>query len=82
MYTVTINQSGYLPEADPQTFDKWQDACDFVMDEMDRQADNVEDYHIAELWADLNHIFAVAKHGDPQVLEFQAPDGYCYCIYI
>lgn len=82
-YTALYNMPGYLPEMEPQTFDTLEEACDFLMDEMDRMANDCDDYHIASKWANLNMELAILKHNPHRFSDcvaFRAPDGYCYCI--
>jgi len=82
-FTALYNMAGYLPEMEPQHFDTLADACDFIMDEMDRAADDCSDYHTAQKWANLNVTFARIKHGTASFDDhaaFYAPDGYYYCI--
>lgn len=77
MYIAGFNQPGYLPESDPEEFDSFKDARDYLVQEMrlaleaddENEIDdgNVEDF-AAELYAETGPFSALG------------PDGYAYWV--
>ena len=39
------NMVGYMPEMEPATFETFEDARDWMVEEMERWADHLEDFH-------------------------------------
>ena len=82
IYHAIINAPGFLPEGQPQKFTSFEDACDFLMDELDKSAEDCDEYEAAERFAAVNYDIAKAKHDPGSRLDtgfdFLAPDGLNY----
>lgn len=86
MFTVTINQPGYLPEADLVEFDSCAEAWQYVADEIERDWQNedsfdgsfIQHHKRNKLWSDVwNSALAEDVPGDRV-----APNGYVYCVEV
>lgn len=77
MWTAGWNQPGYLPSTDVAEFDDFDDAKRYIIDEMLRHADEVDDEDTAEdLTNDAEDINLESAH--PFV--YGPYDGYIYWV--
>jgi hypothetical protein len=77
-YVAGWNQPGYLPESEPKEFDTFEDAREFIADELD--------YRLSQVLQDDTNYEGIIEHEKNLVLEetepfsFLARDGYVYWV--
>ena len=72
------NMPGCLPEMEPFECKTFAEAKDAIFDELDRQADDNEDYHECERYAD--EAAFVSRCKDAPFTTSEMPDGYVYWV--
>ncbi len=79
-YIARWNLPGCLPEADPARFDSFEDAHEYLIEQVERCRDETEeDTEKGRRWdAFLENVQAIEGPGD--VVTSPAPDGYLYVI--
>lgn len=86
MFTVIINQPGYLPEVEPVDFDTCAEAWNYVADEIERDWENddvfdgsfMEQHKRAKRWSEVWHSALTEDVPGGRV----APNGYAYCVEV
>ena len=86
MFTVIINQPGYLPEVEPVDFDSCSEAWSYVADEIERAWENddvfegsfIEQHKRNKRWSEVWQ--STLAEGVPGGRV--APDGFVYCVEV
>lgn len=78
MYTAGYNQPGYLPEMDVAEFDDYDEAADWLADELDLNLSNNVDESDAAIRVNLADFKRIADEGKP--FSYLALDGYAYWV--
>ncbi len=78
MYTAGWNQPGYLPEMDVEEFDTFDDASEWLFDNLDLNLSNNVDETDAAIRTNLEGFEYIADQGRP--FSYLALDGYAYWI--
>lgn len=84
MFTVIINQPGYLPEVEPVDFDSCAEAWSYVADEIERDWENddvfegsfIEQHKRNKRWSEVWQSALAEDVPGGRV----APNGYAYCV--
>jgi len=74
-YIAGFNQPGYLPESEPEEFDTFDEAKDYLVNEMERALDDSDEESSDDLESDIEEV-------QEQTAEFSflASDGYAYWV--
>jgi hypothetical protein len=78
MFTAGYNQPGYLPEMDVEEYDTFDDAAEFLYDELDLNLSNNVDATDAAIRTNLEGLQHEIDKGRP--FAYLALDGYAYWI--
>ena len=76
-YIAGWNQPGYLPETEPEEFDSFADAREYIAGEIDDQVEVVDD--IGEEMDDFAQEVRDIP-GDQDSFSLLGPDGYAYWV--
>ncbi len=76
-WVAGFNQPGYLPESDPEVFDNYLDAVEYLRDEL---ATSTEDYNEDEYEEAQNDFQAMLPAEHDKEWSWLAPDGYAYWV--
>ena len=76
-YIAGFNQPGYLPESEPEEFDSFAEAREYIAEEIDDQVEVVDD--IGEEMDDFAQTVRDIP-GDQDSFSLIGPDGYAYWV--
>ena len=79
-WVAGFNQPGYLPESDPEVFDNYLDAVEYLRDELGESMDDVTEYPEAEYDKAQSDFQAMLPKDHDVEWSWLAPDGYAYWV--